>query len=63
MYKRQDFPETFTPNGAVFVAQVPWFRKNLTFYGPDTIAFKMPAERSVDVDTILDLTLVKALLN
>lgn len=61
--RRQDFPETFTPNGAVFVAQVPWFRKNLTFYGPDTIAFKMPAERSVDVDTILDLTLVKALLN
>tara|TARA_B100001142_G_C14177389_1_gene594754 strand:- start:141 stop:824 length:684 start_codon:yes stop_codon:yes gene_type:complete len=61
--RRQDFPEVFTPNGAVFVAKVPWFRKNLTFYGSDTIAYKMPKERSVDVDTILDLTLVKALLN
>jgi CMP-N,N'-diacetyllegionaminic acid synthase len=34
-----------------------------TFYGPDTIAYIMPVERSVDVDTVFDLTLVQALLN
>mgnify|MGYP006102774127 CR=1 FL=1 len=61
--RRQDLPKVFSPNGAVFVARVSWFRKNLTFYGSDTIAYSMPEERSIDVDTILDLTLVKALLN
>jgi N-acylneuraminate cytidylyltransferase len=60
--QRQGLPKVFAPNGAVFVAQVSWFRKSLTFYGPDTIAYIMPTERSVDVDTILDLTLVQALL-
>jgi CMP-N,N'-diacetyllegionaminic acid synthase len=61
--QRQDLPEVFAPNGAVFVAQVSWFRESLTFYGPDTIAYIMPVERSVDVDTVFDLTLVQALLN
>ena len=60
--QRQELPKVFAPNGAVFVAQVSWFRDNLTFYGPDTIAYIMPAERSIDVDTALDLTLVQALL-
>jgi CMP-N-acetylneuraminic acid synthetase len=61
--RRQELPEVFAPNGAVFVARVPWYRENRTFYGPDTVAYEMPAERSVDVDTALDLALVETLLN
>ncbi|MCH8238091.1 MAG: acylneuraminate cytidylyltransferase family protein [Proteobacteria bacterium] len=61
--RRQDLPKVFAPNGAVFVAQVPWYREHLTFYGPETVAYEMPPERSVDIDTALDLALVRTLLS
>jgi N-acylneuraminate cytidylyltransferase len=60
--RRQDLPAVFAPNGAVFVARVPWYRQHLTFFGPDTVAYVMPPERSVDVDSALDLALVTTLL-
>jgi len=60
--RRQDLPAVFAPNGAVFVAHVPWYREHLTFYGPGTVAYVMPPERSVDVDTALDLNMVRELL-
>ena len=61
--RRQDLPKVFAPNGAVFLAQIPWYREHLTFYGPGTVAYMMPPERSVDVDSALDLALVQTLLN
>jgi len=61
--RRQNLPAVFSPNGAVFVARVLWFRENHTFYGPGTVAYVMPPERSVDIDTALDLTLVQTLLD
>ncbi|MDA1091486.1 MAG: acylneuraminate cytidylyltransferase family protein [Proteobacteria bacterium] len=60
--RRQDLPKVFAPNGAVFVTQVPWFRDNRTFYGPGTVAYAMPQERSIDIDNALDLTIVRTLL-
>jgi N-acylneuraminate cytidylyltransferase len=60
--RRQDLPAVFAPNGAVFVSRVPWFREHRTFYGPDTVAYMMPPERSLDIDTALDLTIVRTLL-
>jgi CMP-N,N'-diacetyllegionaminic acid synthase len=60
--RRQDIPPAYVPNGAVFVARVPWFREHRTFYGPDTVAYMMPPERSLDIDTALDLTIVRTLL-
>ncbi len=61
--RRQDLPKVFAPNGAVFLAQIPWYREHLTFYGPGTVAYMMPPERSVDVDSALDLALVQTLLD
>ena len=60
--RRQDLPVVFAPNGAVFVARVPWFLEHRTFYGPGTVAYVMPPERSVDVDTALDLCVAEAFL-
>jgi len=60
--RRQDIPPTYVSNGAVFVAQVPWYREHRAFYGPDTVLYIMPQERSLDVDTALDLSVVRALL-
>jgi len=60
--RRQDIPAAYVTNGAAFVARVPWFREHQTFYGPDTVLYVMPRERSMDVDTALDLTIVRTLL-
>ncbi|MCS3638172.1 cytidylyltransferase domain-containing protein [Salinibacter ruber] len=53
--RRQDAPETYVLNGAVFVARSGWLRRRETFHGDETVAHVMPSERSVDVDTKLDL--------
>jgi N-acylneuraminate cytidylyltransferase len=56
-----DLPPLYIPNGAVFVAQVEWFRDNRTFYNLHTAAYVMPRARSIDVDDELDLILADAL--
>ena len=60
--RRQDLPPVVMPNGAVYVAEVPWFRANRAFITSETVAFPMPAERSLDVDTALDLLFVEAVM-
>ena len=60
--RRQDLPPAFAANGAVFVAKIPWFRQSLTFMAEGTIGYVMPSERSVDIDSALDLRLAELLL-
>ena len=59
--RRQDFPQTYTLNGAVFVARADWISQN-DFLGPDTIGYKMPRARSIDIDTETDLLLADTIL-
>ncbi len=61
-YRRQDLPAAYALNGAVFVAEIPWFRARKTFVAPQAIAHVMPRERSLDVDTALDLLFVEAIM-
>jgi N-acylneuraminate cytidylyltransferase len=42
-------------NGAVYVARTEWLCRHRTFVTEDTIAYVMPAERSLDIDTEADL--------
>ncbi|MCC7016143.1 MAG: acylneuraminate cytidylyltransferase family protein [Rhodospirillales bacterium] len=60
--RRQDLPPIYAPNGAVYVARTEWLRRHRSFFGPETRAHVMPAERSVDIDTRLDLLLARALV-
>lgn len=59
--RRQDLPAVFVLNGAVYAVDVAWFRQHRVFVDADTIAYRMPGERSVDVDTEMDLVLADAL--
>lgn len=53
--RRQKLPPAYALNGAVYVVNVAWFRKTHRFYDDgQTVAYAMPAERSVDVDSELD---------
>jgi CMP-N,N'-diacetyllegionaminic acid synthase len=52
--RRQDLPPVYALNGALYIADVSWLRRNRGFMGNDTIAYVMPAERSIDIDSFAD---------
>jgi N-acylneuraminate cytidylyltransferase len=60
--RRQDLPQVFALNGAVYVADCRWLETSRTFVTPETTAYLMPKERSIDIDTLLDLKLVELLI-
>lgn len=61
--RRQDAPETYSLNGAVYVARCDYLLEHKSFLGPETIAYAMPPERAIDIDRELDLELAELLLN
>lgn len=60
--RRQDAPTWYALNGAVYVARIDWLRQMRTFFSRETVAYAMPPERSVDIDTALDWQLAACLL-
>jgi len=53
--RRQDLPAAYALNGAVFVARIEFLLKQRTLFNDDTVGCLMPAERSIDIDSELDL--------
>jgi len=60
--RRQDLPPVYSLNGAIYVAKSEWLRQKRTFLTPDTVAYEMPVERSLDIDTETDFFQLKYLL-
>lgn len=60
--QRQDLPPFYIVNGAVYVAESEWLMRERRFVSKDTIAYVMPNERSLDIDTEVDLLLFEFLL-
>lgn len=56
--RRQDLPQVYILNGAVYVAYRDWLREHKTFMTEETLGFVMPQERSLDIDTELDLQIL-----
>lgn len=50
-HRRQDYPDFFLLNGAVYVAQAEWLQRSQTFISDGTVGFEMPEERSLDIDS------------
>lgn len=61
-YRNQDMPQFVTPNGAVLVAEVGRFLDSPGFFVDGTVGYRMPEERSLDVNTEFDLTIVDAVM-
>lgn len=59
-HRRQDLPPVVALNGAVYVADVAWLRRARTFVTRETVAYPMPASRSLDIDTAADLEAFRA---
>jgi N-acylneuraminate cytidylyltransferase/CMP-N,N'-diacetyllegionaminic acid synthase len=60
--RRQDAPRCFDMNASIYVWRVASFLENPAVFYPDTRLFEMPEERSIDIDSDLDFTLVELLL-
>ncbi|OAN49287.1 acylneuraminate cytidylyltransferase [Paramagnetospirillum marisnigri] len=60
--RRQDQPRVFVPNGAVYVVRVAWLRQRRAFLGEGSLGHEMPADRSVDIDSLLDFRIAEAIL-
>ncbi|WP_332658300.1 acylneuraminate cytidylyltransferase family protein [Brevundimonas sp.] len=55
-WRRQDLPPAYRVNGAVYAADLAWLRAERTLCkAGETAAYEMPAERSIDIDTLEDL--------
>lgn len=61
-YRRQDLATAYALNGAVYVAKTGWLLEQRSFLSDETVAYEMPAERSVDIDTSLDLLFCEFLM-
>jgi CMP-N,N'-diacetyllegionaminic acid synthase len=60
--RRQDLPPAWCLNGAVYAARTAWFASEHTFLSDRTVGFQMPAERSLDIDTAVDMDRLHELL-
>lgn len=60
--RRQDLPAAWCVNGAVYVVRVDWFLAVRSFLTPETVAYPMPAERSIDIDSAADVVRMNAIL-
>ena len=52
--RRQDLPVAYSLNGAVYLARTSWLQDSRSFLTSQTVALVMPAERSLDIDTLED---------
>lgn len=60
--RRQDLAPTFYLNGAVYCVRRSVLLESNSLWGTKTLAYIMPAERSVNIDTPLDVITAKGLL-
>ena len=61
--RSQDLPTYYRLNGAIYISEVKYLVKEKGFLGDKTKAYIMPIERSIDIDTKIDLELCKIILN
>jgi len=60
--RRQDAPVAYQLNGSVYVAECDFLKQSKGFISPDTVAYVMPPERSLDIDTEIDLAIAEMIL-
>jgi len=60
--RRQDLPEYYLRNGAIYLTRVSVLRQQKSLKGRRSLAYIMPADRSVNIDSPLDLLLAETIL-
>lgn len=60
--RRQDLPVLYTLNGVVYVAEIPWLKKERRFVAGQTVGYLMSREASLDIDAEFDFLFLEFLL-
>ncbi|HCE45631.1 MAG TPA: acylneuraminate cytidylyltransferase [Lentisphaeria bacterium] len=53
--RRQDLPQTYCLNGAIYVAKVEWLLKSKSLIGRNTVPYVMGEINSIDIDSRFEL--------
>ena len=61
--QRQKLETFYRINGAIYMANVKGFLKDTNLYRDNCYAYKMSAERSIDIDTELDFKIAETIIN
>lgn len=59
---RQEYFNTYVPNGAIYILNYNTLRKNLSYYTENTYPYVMTKEKSIDIDTFLDFDFAEFML-
>jgi len=60
--RRQELPDVYRPNGAIYITSLINLNKNKEFYCNNIIPYFMPAEKSIDIDEEIDFLLAEQFL-
>ena len=60
--RRQDHKEVFVRNGSVYIARVPYIKKNRSLISDNPLFVEMSKKESINIDTVDDLKMIRALL-
>ena len=58
---RQDYNQYYTVNGAIYLSLTDYFLDEKSFFTEHTYVYKMPQEKSIDIDEMVDWTLAEKL--
>jgi N-acylneuraminate cytidylyltransferase/CMP-N,N'-diacetyllegionaminic acid synthase len=59
---RQDFPKAYRVNGSIYIGRWEIFYHRKNWFEQNTYAYIMPRERSIDIDSAIDLKLAELLM-
>jgi CMP-N,N'-diacetyllegionaminic acid synthase len=60
--RRQDIPRIYELNGAVFVARTIWLGTARDLIDPESRAYVMPMDRSIDIDSESDFEMARTMM-
>lgn len=60
--RRQELPDVYRPNGAIYITTIKNLYKNNGFYCDRIVPYIMPSERSIDIDEEFDFKLAELLI-
>lgn len=60
--RRQELPDVYRPNGAIYITTIKNLYKNNGFYCDKIVPYIMPPERSIDIDEEIDFKLAELLI-
>ncbi|MCR5591991.1 MAG: acylneuraminate cytidylyltransferase family protein [Lachnospiraceae bacterium] len=53
--RRQDIESEYTMNGCIYAAKWDYLKKNHLFHSEKSVPYIMPAEKSIEIDSMIDL--------